>query len=903
MTERLRIFISSPGDVQEERLRAHLVIQKLARDYARFFQIEAYLWEHEPMLASGHFQDAIEPPSESDVVLLIVYSRLGTSLPERSITREYRGIDGRAPVTGTEWEFEEALEAHRSRGAPDLLAYRKVGDPQASLSDAARRAEQERQWIALEAFWHRHFETGTIFLAGSAKFRSLEEFDQKLESDLTALIERRLAQGGGTSPQGAEPVWFKGSPFRGLASYDFADAPIFFGRDAQIRAALTRLQAAAERGSAFLLVLGGSGSGKSSLARAGLLPALLAPKAVPGVGAWRRVILRPGEGGEDPVLGLARALIHEDPAGGVGLRELVSSPDEASRLATHLAASADDPSYPFRQALDRVITEERRTQGLLPHETAQLLLLVDQMEELFTRRIDPARRDLFVRILAGLARSGCVWVVATMRNDLWHRAVEVPQLVELTEAGARFDLLPPDGSQVIEIIRRSAAAAGLTFETGSDTGIGLDAVIAEAAVGEPGALPLLSVMLESLYERDIAAFSGQSRRQLRFATYHELGELKGAIARRADDVIDRIATTDPDAAAAFPRVLRALVTASSGGAVTSRPARADVFAEGTPETRLVAAMLAPDARLLVATTSEHGAEIRIAHEALVENWPRARDQIALDRRDLETRARLEALLRRWTGAASADEKSRALLTGLNLAEGSDLVRRWNIDPASDLAAFVQASEKADQWRRRRLLVAASVVLCVFAGLALLASLQWRRAESEAQTALRAQETEKQARAVAETERSRATENEQRATEALRATRRETAQTLAAQAQLANLHQDTRRALSLAVQAGTTEKDALRPGEHPASEPALLQALAGARAVLHVKGASQNWWLPYVFVDDTTLAYADAKSGWSWSTCGATGRSSRGFRWPSMRRSTTSRPCPSTILFSWRSGES
>src|SRR6516162_5652913 len=176
MTGRLRIFISSPGDVAEERLRANLVVQKLARDYARFFKIEPYLWEYEPMLASGHFQDAIEPPSASDIVVLIVYSRLGTDLPVTSGGREYRGMDGRAPVTGTEWEFEEALAAHRAKGAPDLLAYRKLGDPGASLSDAARRAEQQRQWDALERFWHQHFEGSGLFLAGSAKFRTLDEF-------------------------------------------------------------------------------------------------------------------------------------------------------------------------------------------------------------------------------------------------------------------------------------------------------------------------------------------------------------------------------------------------------------------------------------------------------------------------------------------------------------------------------------------------------------------------------------------------------------------------------------------------------------------------------------------------------------------------------------------------------
>ena len=114
MPQRLRIFISSPGDVPDERLRADLVIDKLAQDYSRFFAIDGYRWEHEPMLASGHFQDAVEPPSKFDIVVMILWSRLGTPLPGHTATREYRGIDGRAPVTGTEWEYEDALQAARA---------------------------------------------------------------------------------------------------------------------------------------------------------------------------------------------------------------------------------------------------------------------------------------------------------------------------------------------------------------------------------------------------------------------------------------------------------------------------------------------------------------------------------------------------------------------------------------------------------------------------------------------------------------------------------------------------------------------------------------------------------------------------------------------------------------------
>src|SRR3954470_21440047 len=103
MIARLRIFVSSPGDVPEERLRAGLIVDKLAQEFRRYFDFEVIRWEHEALIASGNFQDALDPPSKADIVILILWSRLGTPLPEKTAVREYRGIDGRVPVTGTEW--------------------------------------------------------------------------------------------------------------------------------------------------------------------------------------------------------------------------------------------------------------------------------------------------------------------------------------------------------------------------------------------------------------------------------------------------------------------------------------------------------------------------------------------------------------------------------------------------------------------------------------------------------------------------------------------------------------------------------------------------------------------------------------------------------------------------------
>jgi len=260
MRKSLRIFVSSPSDVPDERLRAYLIIDKLSQDYSRFFTIESYRWEHEAMLASKHFQDAIEPPSAFDIVVLILWSRLGTPLPGKTAVREYRGIDGRVPVTGTEWEYEEALRAAREKNAPDLLAFRNISPAPIDTRDPEVRARSNAQLDALDDFWRRHFVDRGVFLAAYDEYRTLEGFAQRLEESLRKLIERRIKDMS-RSLSDTEPIWL-GDPFRGLASYEFEHAPIFFGRDGAVMKATEQLAINARSGRAFLLVSGASGSGK-----------------------------------------------------------------------------------------------------------------------------------------------------------------------------------------------------------------------------------------------------------------------------------------------------------------------------------------------------------------------------------------------------------------------------------------------------------------------------------------------------------------------------------------------------------------------------------------------------------------------------------------------------------------
>jgi len=703
MAAPLRIFISSPGDVLPERRRAQLIIEKLAKEFARFFDIEAVSWDTEPMLASGHFQDQIVPPSETDIVILIVWSRLGTPLPAKTETREYHGIDGRAPVTGTEWEFEDALAAQRSRGAPDLLAYRKEAAPVVSLADKAAKADAERQWDQLDSFWNRWFVDRGQFRAAFSSFPDLDGFEAKFENDLRRLIETRVRGLEAAGSRGPAPIWYRGSPFRGLETYRFEHAPIFFGRSAMTKAAVEQLSRDAEGGRAFLLILGASGAGKSSLAQAGALPALTGRGIVPGVGLWRRAVMRPGGHPEGPFAALADALV-----GPSALPELTAGNQDPAALARHLEAAADDPSYPVVAALDAVERSARERGEILRIETARLALVIDQLEELFTASdLPPAVRRAFVACIDGLARCGRVFVLATMRSDYWHRAADTPLLVEMAGGDGRLDLLPPVQDEILEMIRQPAAAAGLAFERDPVRDIGLDATLAAEAVDEPGALPLLSFLLDELYRRDVSEGRGSV---LTFATMRGLGGLKEAIANRAEAAF---ASLPQPAQAAFPRVLRELVTVGRSGAEpTARSVPLTRFPDGGAERRFVAAFLDPQVRLLVAEGDGDGARIRAAHEALIANWQRARLQIAQDRDDLRTRTVVEEAEAEWRGAP-AQSKRGYLLHDPQLANAVDLVRRWPGELDAPLVDFVQAS-RARARRRQQWAIAAAAVFAMLA---------------------------------------------------------------------------------------------------------------------------------------------------------------------------------------------
>ena len=465
------------------------------------------------------------------------------------------------------------------------------------------------------------------------------------------------------------------SPFRGLNAFEFENADLFFGRARATAACMERLEQQAANGKAFLLIYGMSGSGKSSLLRAGLLPSITRPGAVAGIDFWRRCLIRPSEA-PDAVASLAAGLLRDG-----ALPELALEPVALAQLCR---SSPDRAVALVRQALAKAAAAAGSA-----HSQARLVVAIDQMEELFTTEKEPASREVLVRLLTAFAGSGLVWVIATIRSDFFHRCGEIPGFSALKDGLGSYELLPPTGPEIAQIIREPARAAGLRYEETADRGR-LDDVLQEAAAADPRSLPLLEFVLDALYG------AGRDRRVLTFAAYRALGGLEGAIARRADEVVDSL---PPDIQEALPAVLRALTTVRPGDeAVTARPAPLTEVASTPARLTLVDALVG--ARLLVTDEDVAGhVFVRVAHEALLSRWPRASDIVNANRSFLETRARVAADAHRW----HADNCNQELLlpSGKRLAEGEELLQSRREEVDDQIVEYIDASSRAQKEREEK----------------------------------------------------------------------------------------------------------------------------------------------------------------------------------------------------------
>jgi WD40 repeat protein len=705
----VKIFVSSPGDVMPERQRLERVAERLNGQLGGAVHLTCVRWEERFYTADRTFQAQIAPSIACDLVVSIFWTRLGTALPPEFGDKL---PDGRAYPSGTAYELLTALEASKQKSLPDVFVFRKTAAGALPTDNPAARQAFNRQLDSLEAFWEEWFlNREGQFRAAFNSFNNTDEFEAQIER----LLRHWLDEKGLLRRAVRWRIEERGSPFRGLLPFEASHAEVFFGRSAEIERGRERLIDGAARNASFLLMLGASGTGKSSLARAGLIPRLLQPGAIAGpagtaIDAWRVAVFAPGIGQHDPLKALAAALLDT-----AALPELAETPNSTvDGLAGQLAQGGEAAAGLVRWALDRVARQVGEKERYERPVVAKLVLLADQFESLFAGEVSADRRRAFIAALDGLVRSGLVWVIATLRSTDYALMQAEPGLLKLKEDGATLDLAPPDSVAIAEAIDGPAEAAGLAFERDAENGRGLDQML-RAEAGGADALPLLQFTLQNLFE---AREEKDGTPTLTLAAYRALGGIEGAIAAEAERTVSALS---PEAQAQLPWLLRQLVGVS--GHRQDAPATlrdmaldADELARRPGAQALIDALVA--ARVLVLSVGEDGPasgkgtsrRARLAHEAVLRGWQRARSVVADNARFFRVRAETTDAFARWQRESKA--KELLLPAGTPLAEAEALVAGFGDELPADLCAYVRAS-------RRRADRARHVAYAIAAGMAVL----------------------------------------------------------------------------------------------------------------------------------------------------------------------------------------
>jgi TPR repeat protein len=704
-----KLFVSSPGDVMVERRRAENVVSRLNGEFAGVARLETIRWETEFYQAISTFQAQIPLSTQCDLVVGILKWRLGTELPPDF---DEKLPDGRSFPSGTAFELLTAIEQRQKGGSlPDIFVFRFAGGSPAVGVEDPNRDKVERDWRTLKSFFQEWFLTEQgHFKAAFNPYSSEDDFETQLEKLLRGWLADKVA--GGRVLRW--PIEVEGSPFRGLDAFGARHAPVFFGRSRDVARALDLWREAGSRCCPWLLVVGASGSGKSSLTRAGLLPRLATPGVIREVDVWRTAVMRPGDSPGGPLAGLATALMQsevdlprEEEGRGPALPEIAEGDSKTPAELAVILRHADAASLkPILNALSRVAAREHDQERYGRGVRCDLVLLIDQFEELFAASVSETDRKGFIALLEALAETGRIWIAATLRADFYQRMLEQPALKALKERGATFDLSPPGPAELAEIVRAPAEAAGLVFETDSASGESLDVKILREA-DRPDMLPLVQLALSRVFDGRVTA---DGKTILPFKIYDDLGGLEGMVEDAGEGALS---TLGESGKAQLPRLLRQLaIPAQNGdgvgaGSLTIRAA--PLPSEASPSRKLVDALTA--ARLLTTGGSEGEAQVRLAHQRVLEDWKRARAIVAASADFYRIRAEIEESRRRWE---TGQKRGELLLPkGLPLEEAQKIATEYEDELSPEALAYVSAS-RARASRAQMIAWAVAAVFAVFA---------------------------------------------------------------------------------------------------------------------------------------------------------------------------------------------
>jgi formylglycine-generating enzyme required for sulfatase activity len=509
-------------------------------------------------------------------------------------------------------------------------------------------------------------------------------------------VARVLASTESDSTQPQE-LWRHTAPYRGLAAMTESDVDLFFGRNTETVEVIKALAAAQ---SELPILLGNSGVGKSSLAQAGVLAALVRqawPEAVGNAYAWpqpfsdsRRWCILKLKPGTEPIRSLVEPF----------LRIWQFDPTDP-RLETRQAEWIESLIEGRNTLKGLLNATEDRLQELGQAKPPAFLIYIDQGEELYVRAEERQRR-CFSNVLAQGLGDSRLHALMSMRSDFLG---ELQKDEPLYHVRRQIDVPPLREAELHEVVSRPAELLAARFETAGLVDI-ITRRTAEDSVKDVGALPLLSYTLDDMWTQMVKRGDGV----LRLAA--QSFELGGVLVDRADHFL----AAQPKSQDELRRIFMKLATVREGEEPTRRRAPRSEFTDG--EWRLVSELAGHPNRLLVTATSETGETYaEVAHEAVFRRLGRVRDWIAAEREFLAWKTGLEAARRAWQGTPDSS-KDDALLMGVALAQA----RSWLGKRREDLPVvdrnFIDQSTKRESKVRARARRAQALIYVLLVGIIL-----------------------------------------------------------------------------------------------------------------------------------------------------------------------------------------
>ncbi len=638
----IRIFISSPGDVQPEREIARKVVSELNQLYARHVTIETVMWEDLPLSAHATFQEGIDiflKGEPIDFAVFILWSRLGTPLSQ-NFTRP----DGTPYRSGTEYEFDLMSELRLQMGHPQILAYVKTQVPDLRSADVGEWIERTNQRKLLKDFIQTRFndeESNSHY--AYMEFDNEVAFEKKFRTHLMTLVRKELIGEEGVKE-------WNGNPYVGLNSYEYEQGQIFFGREQLIYETLQNLKK--DDGLHGLIVLGESGSGKSSFVKAGLLPMLCGDKQ------RDYCILSPSKFAGEMYSGLIDVLIEK------------------------YDFLQDDPFIEqLKVKIDKETDFEYLSEVIRKNNGREMIFYIDQFEELFTdAHITKEEQQRVTALLNGLASTQSMALFVSMRIDFYGRLFSSEGLKSFKNNSKEVVLSSMGMEEIKEVVERPAEKACLKWEIGSE-GRSLSEQIVNDAAGIKD-LPLIEFALSELYNKR------DENDCLTFHSYREIGGMKGAIVEYAGKFYNSLNKEEKEALSD----LLGYVIANQRG----RFVRKTSLQNDTPQDDVHQAVIKKlvDAHIFVTGKDyQNNSTITIVHEILIEQWDVISKWITEKADFLHSNTYYEHRANRWI---SNEKSPKDLIYDREaLLEAEYFVYKYNKLMGGDTRKFLLTSLKKD----------------------------------------------------------------------------------------------------------------------------------------------------------------------------------------------------------------